>query len=93
MADQPEVSVVSQTTPGHTALTNTAGARSVYDPGVVSAQARDAAVDQMLSSAAAMGAGVVGVGGVTRVTQQNAAGFPVTFHTAAYSVELPIAGQ
>lgn len=94
MADQSEVSVASQTTPAHTALTDTLGARSVYDsPQSASAAAFDAAIGQMISSAGAIGAGVIGVGGVARTTTQSAAGFPVTFHTAGYSYTIPIAGQ
>jgi hypothetical protein len=93
MADQPEVAVASQTTPARTVLTDTTGAISAHDPGATSAAAFDHAVDQMISSAGDIGAGVIGVGGVARTTTQSAAGFPVTFHTAGISFELPISGQ
>jgi hypothetical protein len=95
MADQPtEVTVLSQTTPGHTVMSDDAGARSVYDPPTQSPAAVSAAAlaNQLQDMLTGDGVGSDSAGGVQRTTMQTAPGLPpVTFHTASYGYDIPLA--
>jgi hypothetical protein len=92
MADQPtEVTVASQTTPANTPLTDTTGARSVYDPPMTPAEASAAALaGQLNDMLAGNGVGRDSGGGVRRTITQTPGLPAVTWHTAALSYEIPL---
>jgi hypothetical protein len=87
--DQP-----TQTTPGHTALTDTTGARSAYDPPTQSPQDVSAAAlaGQLRDMLSGSGVGTDSGGGVQRTVTRTPGLPPVTWHTASISYEVPFGG-
>ena len=93
MADQQaEVVVTSQTTPAHTAFSDTTGARSVHDPAISSPAAVSAAAlaGQLRDMLSSEGVGTDSAGGVQRTTTQMTGFPPVTWHTSSYGYTIPM---